>query len=109
MTVQRLLSNHTIHSRSLPIDIEICAEDGGQGSSQKTAEIHLTKEMIITVAHLIGNEELLQTLSDTKLECGASIELFPEQLAGDGTEYVDCLIFSMLVVMPTPQPSVNMI
>lgn len=84
MTVQRLLSNRTIHSRSLPIDIEICAEEGGQGSSQKTAEIHLTKEMIITVVHLIGNEELLQTLSDTKLESGASIELFPEQLAGEG-------------------------
>lgn len=85
-STQGLLLDFPNHTRSILGDIETCIIGSGSVSSKSVAEISLTRDMIILIARMFGNEESINTLiSSNPISDGVFGEQLSEQLLRDGT------------------------
>lgn len=85
--IQERLFDITSHPRSLLDDIEVCIGgiDSIASENASAAEISLSREMIIRIGHLLGNEERTKTLvSSTLFSDGTFGDQLSEQLVRHG-------------------------
>lgn len=83
---QEILLDFPNHTRSILGDIETCIVGSSSVSSKSVAEISLTRDMIISIARMFGNEESINTIiSSNPISDGVFGEQLSEQLLRDGT------------------------
>lgn len=85
--IQERLFDIPSHPRSLLDDLEICigAADSISSENASIAEISLSRDMIVLIGRLLGNEERIKSLiSCTLVSDGVSTEQLSEQLFRDG-------------------------
>ena len=82
--VQEKLFDVPSHPRSLLDDLEVCigATDSIASENASIAEISLSREMMVLIAHWLGNEERVKAL--VSVRDGAFGEQLSEQLFRDG-------------------------
>lgn len=84
--IQEILLDFPNHTRSILGDLETCIVGSSLVSSKSVAEISLTRDMIILIARMFGNEESIKTIiSSNPISDGVFGEQLSEQLLRDGT------------------------
>lgn len=77
-------------------DLEICIGGSETIQTDCVSEISLTREMIILIAHMLGNEESIWTIiSSMPITDGVFGEQLSEQLTRDG---IACFYLSQLLL-----------
>lgn len=85
-STQEILLDFPNHTRSILGDIETCIIGSSSVSSKSVAEISLTRDMIILIARMFGNEESINSIiSSNPISDGVFGEQLSEQLLRDGT------------------------
>jgi len=88
LMIQEKLSEVPSHSRSLLSDLETCIRGPDiTPESASVAEISLSTDMIIMIAHWLGNEERVKALVNSNVASdGILSEQLSDQLMRDGME-----------------------
>ncbi|XP_028552666.1 ABC transporter A family member 1-like [Dendrobium catenatum] len=87
-SIQEILLDFPNNSRSILGDLETCIVGSSSVSSKSVAEISLTRDMIILIARMFGNEESIKTIiSSNPVSDGVFGEQLSEQLLRDGTVF----------------------
>jgi len=83
--IQETLFAFPSNTSSILGDLEICIGGSSTFSSNNLSEVSLTREMIILVARMLGNEESILTLvSSNPITDGVFGEQLSEQIIRDG-------------------------